>query len=157
MFGLSINFENRIPMEFAADQRTVNNFWENTPRRERERLEMRRFQELHTVEMRRKNAQDAMRNNPGLVPVFPEPMSESIWMGSRLKFLCSREATVSKFVECLRKRIATIRAHESLTVMTTSGTMVPFTMKMGELYDRYHHREDLYLYLIFTVESTFGG
>lgn len=118
---------------------------------------MKRFQDLHTVDLRRKAAEAAMRQNPGLVPVFPEPSKPDIWVGTRHKFLCSREATLGKFVHCLRKRLGSLKQNDSITLMTTSNIMLPLTQKIGEVYDRFYDRQDLYLYIVFTVESTFGG
>ena len=50
-----------------------------------------------------------------------------------------------------------ISAHETLTILTHSSTMLPFSAKIGDVYDRYHDPDDLYLYLVISIESSFGS
>ena len=40
-----------------------------------------------------------------------------------------REATLGKFVEILRKKIPAISAHETITILTHTATMLPFSAR----------------------------
>lgn len=41
----------------------------------------------------------------------------------------AREASLGKFVEILRKKIPSISAHETITILTHTGTMLPFSAR----------------------------
>eukprot|EP00003_Mantamonas_plastica_P010819 TRINITY_DN202_c0_g1_i1.p1 TRINITY_DN202_c0_g1~~TRINITY_DN202_c0_g1_i1.p1 ORF type:complete len:130 (+),score=32.75 TRINITY_DN202_c0_g1_i1:22-411(+) len=119
------------------------------------------FQELHSLEDRIKQSQNAISKYPGRVPCIAEPLKTKVkWTDkvnmaplSKQKFLVPGDFTVAQFMYSVRKRIE-LESDESL-FFYVNGTLVPMSSRMDVVYEQYAD-EDGFVYFNYCAESVFG-
>ena len=70
------------------------------------------------------------------------------------KYLIKKESQMSEFMVVLRKKIK-IDSKKAIFIFVGEGILVPMNLKMGEIYNIYHHT-DMVLYVTYKMENTFG-
>jgi len=110
------------------------------------------FKQRYDLEKRRRIAQDILTKFPNYVPVIVESTDKKTKQRSS-RYLLDGETSVTRLIYEIRSQL-NIDYHQSLFFFV-HGTMLPTTLSMATIYDRYHESDGL-LYINYGSESTFG-
>ena len=113
------------------------------------------FKSKHPFERRKAEAHRIRAKYPDRVPVIAEKAKDS---GApdidKNKFLVPADLTAGQFVYVIRKRIQ-LPSEKALYIFI-NNSLPPTGMLMSQLYKE-HGDEDGFLYVTYSLESTFGG
>lgn len=112
------------------------------------------FKTKYTFEERRDESSRVLNKYDGRIPVICEKMEGSLIEEiDKKKFLVPVELTLGQFIYILRKRI---RLDENQALfLFINNTLVPIGESFDKIYDT-HRDDDLFLYIKYSGENTFG-
>lgn len=97
----------------------------------------------------------ALARRPDHLPVVLERgNAQTPWM-DRERFLAHNSITAGELMAVVRRRMQ-ILPTQALFFSTTDGVLIVPHQLLSELYARYRDEEDGFLYLQYSLESTFG-
>jgi len=113
------------------------------------------YKEENPFEKRRAEGEKIRKKYPDRIPVIVEKAPKSRLRDlDKKKYLVPSDLTVGQFYFLIRKRIH-LRPEDALFFFVNN--VIPQTMAtMGQLYQD-HHEEDLFLYIAYSEESTYGS
>jgi GABA(A) receptor-associated protein len=88
------------------------------------------------------------------VPTIVKPSNERTPATESFKYLVPKTTTVGQFVDTLRRKTK-IKSYQALFVFA-NGVLPPTSSTMLDVYNE-HHDEDGFLYIMYTLENTFGA
>jgi len=88
------------------------------------------------------------------VPIIVKPGNDHTPQIEKFKYLVPRNVTVTEFVNVIRKQIK-IRSFQALFILVGDGVLPVSRETMGQVYEE-HRDEDGFLYLVYSLENTFG-
>jgi GABA(A) receptor-associated protein len=113
------------------------------------------FKKLHPFEKRKAEADRIRLKYPDRIPVICEKVDKSdIADIDKKKYLVPADLTMGQFVYVIRKRVK-LPADQAIFIFV-SNTLPPAAALMSQVYKE-HASDDLFLYVTFSGESTFGG
>jgi len=116
------------------------------------------FQKSKTLDTRINEATMIMQRYPERFPIIIEytPIAaETFKKLTRQKYLVPGNITLGQFIFIIRERLI-IPKETALFTFVGNKTLPNITTTMDKLYELYKD-DDLFLYIIFTIESTFGN
>lgn len=111
-----------------------------------------------TLRHRKKLVKRMLARHPDRVPIIIErsALSKGKVLFSKVKFMISRESTVYQLIKQLQTMTTECRRWCSFMLMVTcSITILPSTVKLGEVYDS-NASVDGFLYLSYIEEEVYG-
>jgi len=123
-----------------------------------ERKEFIPFKQQHTLAERKQEFDSISARHEDRCPVICEPRDlNHDPIIDKAKFLIPKDLTVGQFMYIVRKRIQ-LNPEESLFLMTGhhGNVMLPNAMNIYDAYLQYRDKNDGFLYVIYTLENTFG-
>jgi GABA(A) receptor-associated protein len=112
------------------------------------------FKQKYEFEQRFTESSRILKKYPNRIPIIAEKHPNcSLPTLDKFKYLVPAELTIGQFMYILRKRIV-IQPEEAMYFCI--GNHIPLTSRLiQEVYNEYKDR-DLFLYILYTKESTFG-
>ena len=115
---------------------------------------MNSFQNTHSIELRKNEANKIIFKYPTRIPVIVEKhISCQLKDISKKKYLVPNDLTMNQFIYIIRKKIE-LKPSESLFI-TINDHLAPSTLTLAEIYHN-DKNDDGFLYMIYTSENTFG-
>lgn len=115
-----------------------------------------KFQQEHTLEKRKSEAERIRRKYPDRIPVIVEKIAKSkVADIDKKKYLVPSDLTIGQFMYVIRKRIQ-LKSQESIYVMLEDNSIPPTAQLMSQTYKE-HKNEDGFLYISYMGENTFGN
>lgn len=111
------------------------------------------FRDKYPFDQRKKVADSLLSRHPDRIPVIVSPLNSKAPAIDRHKFLVPRDCPVYQFTAEIRSHIK-VRGEEAL-FFYFKNTIAAHSMTMGMMYDK-HKESDGFLYVIYSVENTFG-
>ena len=120
-------------------------------------MEFRFKQENSEVSLRRQNCDKIREQFPDKIPIICEKDPKSkIRDIDKTKYLVPNDLTVSQFSFMIRKRIE-IKQEEAFYLLVNGKISITGDSNLSEIYDRYHDKEDGFLYIAYASEMTWGN
>jgi GABA(A) receptor-associated protein len=91
---------------------------------------------------------------PSKIPVIIYTRNKNISEPEKCKFLIDKNVSIAEFLTVLRKYVK-LDPTESIYLFTEDNSIPPSSHLMSQVFDA-HKNEDNFLYLEYTLESTFG-
>lgn len=112
------------------------------------------FREKHSFYERLKESQSMINKYNNKIPVICEkPKKVKVPDISKTKFLVSRDLTIGQFIFIIRKFID---INENTALFIFIGDYIPPNSAcISDIYN-YHKESDGFLYITYSIESTFG-
>jgi GABA(A) receptor-associated protein len=88
------------------------------------------------------------------VPVIVKPGNVRTPETENFKYLVPKTTTVGQFVDTIRKRTQ-LKSYQALFIFV-DGVLPPTSSSMLNVYNE-HHDEDGFLYIMYSLENTFGN
>ena len=107
-----------------------------------------------TLEYRMKESQRLKCKYFDRVPVVIKSGNEQTPSTQNFKYLVPKTATVAEFVSVIR-RMTQLKPYQAIFVFV-DGVLPPNSSTMLSVYDE-HHDEDGFLYIMYSLENTFGN
>lgn len=114
------------------------------------------YKKRFDLESRKKVCQDFLSKYPDRIPVIVLPHKPNSMVITKYKYLIPKDTILGNAVGTIRRNINTIESKHSIIIMCEDGTMPKMTSTMSEIYDKHKDKEDGLLYIIVTLETTFG-
>lgn len=114
------------------------------------------FKSNYTFDQRLKEAIRIKEKYPDKIPIICQ---RSIYAGNdcpainKRKYLVSRDVTIAHFIFIIRKALG-VNSEKGLYLFV-DGNMLPCSYTIENVYDIYKEN-DLFLYITYTFENTFG-
>ena len=119
-------------------------------------MEFRFKQENRDVNQRRQNCEKIKQQFPDKIPIICEKDPKSnIRDIDKTKYLVPNDLTVSQFSFMIRKRIE-IKQEEAFFLLVNGKTSLTGDANLSDIYERYHDKEDGFLYIAYASELTWG-
>tara|TARA_B100000927_G_C16239641_1_gene378884 strand:- start:213 stop:560 length:348 start_codon:yes stop_codon:yes gene_type:complete len=114
-----------------------------------------RFQTKYSLEQRSKESSRIIEKYPDKIPIICEKYNKdkSLYTIDKNKFLAGGDLTMGQFIYVIRKRIK-MKPEEGLYLFI-DNTLLPNTELLSNIYKKYKN-EDGFLYVLFSLENTFG-
>ncbi|KAG0281144.1 ubiquitin-like protein atg8 [Linnemannia exigua] len=113
------------------------------------------FQQEHTFEKRKAEAERIRQKYPDRIPVICERIEKSdIAQIDKKKYLVPSDLTVGQFVYVIRKRIKL--SPEKAIFIFVNEVLPPTAALMSSIYEE-HQDKDGFLYITYSGENTFGA
>lgn len=112
------------------------------------------FKKEYSLEKRIELSSKIRNKHSHHVPIIVETTHNSSIKLDRYKFLVPGESSVGNFLNELRSHCK-LRPDEAIFIFCKNNILVPTTAIMNDLHDKYKE-EDGFLYIIVTLENTFG-
>jgi GABA(A) receptor-associated protein len=115
---------------------------------------MEKFKQEYTLEQRIKQSGNLIEKYDDRIPVIIHPGNNNTPVADKYKYLVPNNLTVGEFVSIIRKRI---KLDSKQAMFIFIGNVLPPTGSL--LYNIYqeHHDEDGFLYIVYSLENTFGS
>lgn len=97
----------------------------------------------------------AIARRPNHLPVVLERGTSDTPMMDRERFLPHNSVTAGELMAVVRRRMR-VQSTQAIFFSTTTGVLVNPQQLLSELYAKYRDEEDGFLYLRYSLESTFG-
>ena len=99
--------------------------------------------------------EEILKKYPDRVPVYVNKKEGSVVEEiKKHKYLVPKEMTMGNFIYVLRKNIK-LNSSQALFVFV-DNLIVSNSQMLGEIYTAHKNKEDLFLYVVYSSESTFG-
>lgn len=108
----------------------------------------------YPLEKRKKEVNLLMMRHPTKIPVIVYTKNKQAPLLKKCKFLVNTDITVAEFMHIMRKYME-LKHYESVFLFTEKNTIPPSSYTVQALYKE-HKNEDGFIYLEYSVESTFG-
>ena len=115
---------------------------------------MEKFKEGSTLEQRVKQSRNLLQKYNDRIPVIIHPGNKITPSADKYKYLVPNSLTVGEFSSIIRKRIKL--GSEKAMFIFTGGVLPPTGSSLYSIYQE-HRDEDGFLYLIYSLENTFGS
>ena len=112
------------------------------------------FKKKYTVEQRLHESAKLLNKYHDRVPVLIKPGNKNTPDIDKFKYLVPNDLTVGEFVCIIRKRIKL--GPEQAMFVFTNGVLPPTGSTMFSVYQD-NSDEDKFLYMIYSLENTFGS
>ncbi|KAI3637019.1 hypothetical protein MIR68_004725 [Amoeboaphelidium protococcarum] len=114
-----------------------------------------KFQEEHSFEERKAEADRIRQKYPNRIPVICEKVDKSdIAAIDKKKYLVPSDLTVGQFIYVIRKRIKL--SPEKAIFIFVNNMLPPTATLLSQIYEE-HKNEDGFLYIAYSGENTFGA
>jgi GABA(A) receptor-associated protein len=120
------------------------------------------YQTKTTLEERIRDSNKIAARYPTRIPIICERASNATDTPelSKVKFLIERKSTFSQFIMTIRKQLDKQTDNplpaEKALFFIIDGIIPPTSAEIGDLYDQHKNKEDNFLYVSYSSESTFG-
>jgi GABA(A) receptor-associated protein len=115
---------------------------------------MDKFKEDFTLEERKNESSKLLLKYDDRIPVLIKPGNKITPNVDKYKYLVPNSLTVGEFVSIIRKRIKL--GSEKAMFVFTGGILPPTGNSLYNIYQE-HKDEDGFLYLVYSLENTFGS
>ena len=115
---------------------------------------MDKFREEYTLKERKNESSKLLLKYDDRIPVLIKPGNKITPDVDKYKYLVPNSLTVGEFVSIIRKRIKL--GSEKAMFVFTGGVLPPTGSNMYTIYQE-HKDEDGFLYLVYSLENTFGS
>lgn len=112
------------------------------------------FQLIYPYEVRRNEACRIRKKYSDRVPIICEVYDPKTIQLTKSKYLTPLDITVGQFLYMMRKKVQ-LDPSESVYLFTAKNTLPMISMTIKEL-DRLYKNDDGFLYILLSIESTFG-
>jgi GABA(A) receptor-associated protein len=114
------------------------------------------FKAQYSLEERKAQYNRVVESHPSKIPVIVERASHSTIADiDKSKYLAPPDLTVSQFICLIRKRIK-LSSDQALFIYI-NGRIPTNSALFSTIYEEYKDKDDGFLYVVYTGESTFGS
>lgn len=109
------------------------------------------------LDQRKEKSEALLKKNPARVPIICEVARghNIILDQNKNKFMSPKDITMGEFMSVIRRRIQNLNA-ESALYLFINNKLIPLTENLGTIYNENKDPEDNFLYIILSLENTFG-
>jgi len=115
---------------------------------------MEKFKQEYTFEQRTKQSRDLLQKYDDRIPVIICPGNKNTPVADKYKYLVPNTLTIGEFVYIIRKRIKL--GPEQAMFIFTNNILPPTASSLYSIYQE-HRDDDGFLYLVYSLENTFGS
>lgn len=115
---------------------------------------MEKFKKEYTLEERSKQSRNLIQKYDDRIPVIICPGNKNTPVADKYKYLVPNTLTVGEFVYIIRKRIKL--GPEQAMFIFTNNILPPTASSIYSIYQE-HRDDDGFLYLVYSLENTFGS
>lgn len=116
---------------------------------------VRQFKKKKTLQERQQESAKLRQAHPDRVPLIVDSCSGRDPELENKKYLVPVTLTFGQLFYTLRKRMKPLQAEQAVFFYTDNNAVVPQNLLLSQIYQE-HVDEDGFLYLFYTLESTFG-
>jgi len=120
---------------------------------------MQSFQSQYTLEERQKEFAKIMSKYPDRIPVICErgKTDKETPTLQKVKYLFAKDLTFASLIMAIRKQMGAALAADKALFFMLDNNIIPATNALlADLYEQHKSKDDGYLYITYSAESTFG-
>jgi GABA(A) receptor-associated protein len=113
------------------------------------------FKNTHDIESRKSASNRVLNKYPDRIPIIVQPVPNTdVPDIDKKKYLVPKDITVAQFIYIIRKRIK-ITPEKALFIFV-NNVLPKNSSTILDIYKNHHDNTDLFLYIFYNTENTFG-